>query len=315
MEYKDYYKTLGVERDASEDDIKRAYRKLARKYHPDVSKEPDAEEKFKEVQEAYEVLHDPEKRQAYDNIGSGWQAGQDFRPPPGWEGQGFEQHFTDTDFGDFSDFFESLFGHARRAGSGRRGFTDFRAAGQDQHARLRISLEDAYHGATRTVNLTVPEVDEQGRVQRRQRELKVRIPAGVLPGQNIRLQGQGSKGIGGGEAGDLFLEIEYEPHPYFQVQQRDIYLDLPITPWEAVLGGKVAVPTLGGKVNLTIPPNSQTGKQMRLKGRGLPGKPAGDQIVRLKVVTPPAKTDEQRSLYEQMRDLMPMNPRADLGVT
>lgn len=313
MEYKDYYKTLGVDRDASEDEIKRAYRKLARKYHPDVSKEPDAEDRFKEVQEAYEVLHDSEKRKAYDSFGNDWQAGQDFRPPPGWEGQGYEQHFSDADFdlGGFSDFFESLFGHGR--GRGRRS-THFRASGQDQYARLRISLEDAYHGATRSITLTVPEADDQGRVRQKQRELKVRIPAGVLAGQSIRLKGQGSGGIGGGEAGDLLLEIEYEPHPLFEVRKRDVYLDLPVTPWEAALGGKVTVPTLGGNVNLNIPANSQAGKQLRLKGRGLPGKPPGDQIVRLKIVTPPADTEARRKLYEQMREQMPMNPRADLGV-
>lgn len=315
MEYKDYYKILGVERDASADDIKRAYRKLARKYHPDVSKEADAENKFKEIQEAYNVLGDEEKRRQYDSLGSNWQqAGQGFGGGPGWQREGFEQHFSDADFGDFefSDFFESLFGGGRRRG--RRGFGGFKAAGQDQHARIRISLEDAYQGATRTINLTVPEADEQGQMQRRQRELKVRIPAGVQAGQNIRLRGQGGKGMGGGEAGDLLLEVEFEPHPHFQVDKRDIYLDLPVTPWEAALGSKVTVPTLGGKVNLSIPANSQTGKQMRLKGRGLPGKPAGDQIVRLKIVTPPAKTDEQREVYERMREVMPMNPRADLGV-
>jgi len=313
MEYKDYYKTLGVDHDASEDEIKRAYRKLARKYHPDVSKEPDAEDRFKEVQEAYEVLHDPEKRKAYDSFGNDWQAGQDFRPPPGWEGQGFEQHFSDADFdlGGFSDFFESLFGHDR--GRGRRS-THFRASGQDQYARLRISLEDAYHGATRSITLTVPEADDQGRVRQKQRELKVRIPAGVLAGQSIRLKGQGSGGIGGGEAGDLLLEIEYEPHPLFEVRKRDVYLDLPVTPWEAALGGKVTVPTIDGNVNLNIPANSQAGKQLRLKGRGLPGKPPGDQIVLLKIVTPPANTESRRKLYEQMREQMPMNPRADLGV-
>lgn len=315
MEYKDYYKTLGVNRDASADEIKRAYRKLARKYHPDVSKEENAEDKFKEVQEAYEVLQDPEKRKAYDSFGSDWQSGQDFRPPPGWEQQGFEQHFSDADFdvGGFSDFFESLFGRGGGPGRGRRS-THFRASGQDQYARIRISLEDAYHGATRSITLTVPETDAQGQVRQKQRELKVRIPAGVQAGQSIRLKGQGSSGIGGGKAGDLLLEVEYEPHPFFEVRKRDVYLDLPVAPWEAALGGKVTVPTLGGKVNLNIPANSQAGKQLRLKGRGLPGKPAGDQIVRLKIVTPPAKTEEQRKLYEQMREQMPMNPRADLGV-
>ena len=315
MEYKDYYKILGVDRDADADTIKRAYRKLARKYHPDVSKEPDAEDRFKEVQEAYEVLHDPEKRKAYDSFGSDWQAGQDFRTPPGWEGQRYEQHFTEDDFdlGGFSDFFESLFGGGRGARGGQRS-AHFRAGGQDQHAKLRISLEDAYQGATRNITLTVPQADAQGQVRQTQRELKVRIPAGVLPGQHIRLKGQGGAGHGGAEAGDLLLEIEYEPHRHFEVDHRNIYLELPVTPWEAALGGKVTVPTLGGNVSLNIPANSQAGKQLRLKGRGLPGKPAGDQIVRLKIVTPPAKTDAQRAIYEKMQQEMPMNPRADLGV-
>lgn len=317
MEYKDYYKIMGVDRDASADDIKRAYRKLARKYHPDVSKEADAEDRFKEVQEAYEVLRDPEKREAYDNVGSSWQAGQDFRPPPDWESQGFERHFTDADFGghDFSEFFESLFGHARRGRSSAEGTGSAAFRGQDQRARLRISLEDAYHGATRNITLNLPEADAQGRVRQKQRELKVRIPAGVLSGQSIRLKGQGGSGLGGGRAGDLLLEIEYEPHPLFHVDKNDVYLDLPVTPWEAALGGKVAVPTLGGEVNLNIPAGSQAGSQLRLKGRGLPGKPAGDQIVKLRIMTPPANTDDQRKLYEQMREQMSFNPRANLGKT
>jgi len=315
MEYKDYYKTLGVDRDADADTIKRAYRKLARKYHPDVSKEPDAEDRFKEVQEAYEVLHDPEKRKAYDSFGSDWRAGQDFHPPPGGDGQRYEQQFTEDDFdlGGFSDFFESLFGGDGGARGGRQS-SHFRAGGQDQRARLRISLEDAYQGATRNITLTVPQADAEGQVRQTQRELKVRIPAGVLPGQNIRLKGQGGAGFGGAEAGDLLLEVEYEPHRHFQVDKRNVHLELPVTPWEAALGGKVTVPTLGGNVSLNIPANSQAGKQLRLKGRGLPGKPAGDQIVRLKIVTPPAKTDAERAIYEKMREQMPMNPRADLGV-
>ncbi|MCS3902610.1 curved DNA-binding protein [Methylohalomonas lacus] len=305
MEYKDYYKILGVDRDADADTIKRAYRKLARKYHPDVSTEADAEDRFKEVQEAYEVLKDPDKRQAYDQMGNDWQGGQDFRPPPGWENQRQEWHFSDADLGggDFSDFFESLFGGGRQQGRSAK----FR--GQDQRARLRISLEDAYHGATRSITLNVPETDDQGRVRQQPRELKVRIPAGVTAGQHIRLRGQGGQGFGGGQAGDLLLEVEFEPHPQFQVDGRDIHLDLPIAPWEAALGGKVPVPTLGGQVNLSIPAGSQTDKQMRLKGRGLPGKPAGDQIVRLRIVTPPANSDTVRQLYEQMRDQTAFDPR------
>lgn len=308
MEYKDYYKTLGVARDADTDTIKRAYRKLARKYHPDVSKEPDAENRFKEVQEAYEVLHDPEKRQAYDNLGSGWQSGQGFEPPPGWQHREF--HFEDDiGAGEFSDFFEELFGHAR---AGRRGGAGFKRPGRDHHARLRISLDEAYRGGTRSLSLTSPEIDAQGRVRQKQREIKVQIPAGVQPGQHIRLRGQGESGTGGGPTGDLLLQVEYEPHPLFRAEGRDIYLDLPVTPWEAALGAKIGVPTLGGKVNLTIPAGSQSGSRLRLKGRGLPGKPAGDQIVTLTIMTPKSETAEQRALYERMREQMPMNPRAHM---
>lgn len=304
MQYKDYYKTLGVTRDASLDTIKRAYRRLARRYHPDVSKEPNAEERFKEVQEAYEVLKDPNKRTAYDRLGQGYRAGQEFRPPPGWE---WNVEFGDLGGigGEFSDFFETLFG--RRTGRRR----EFRQPGRDHYARLRISLEEAYHGATRTITLdSVRDLD--GRAARRPRELKVRIPRGVLEGQRLRLVGQGGAGRGGAKAGDLFLEIEYEPHRLFRVQQRDIHLELPITPWEAALGDRLQVPTLGGPVSLTIPPGSQSGNRLRLKGRGLPGDPPGDQIVTLSIVTPPAATPEQRAFYERMRSVMPMNPRSEL---
>lgn len=306
MEYKDYYKVLGVDRTADTDAIKRAYRKLARKYHPDVSKESDAEARFKEVQEAYEVLHDPEKRQAYDNLGNGWQSGQGFKPPPDWQHREF--HFEDdVGAGEFSDFFEQLFGHSRRGHGG-----SFKRPGRDHHARLRISLEEAYRGGTRSLTLTNPEIDAQGHVRQQQKEIKVQIPPGVLPGQHIRLRGQGETGIGGGPTGDLLLQVEYEPHRLFRAEGRDIHLELPVTPWEAALGAKVAVPTLGGKVNLTIPSGSQTGKRLRLKGRGLPGKSAGDQIVTLSIMTPEPKTAAQRALYEQMREQMPLNPRAQM---
>jgi curved DNA-binding protein len=255
MEFKDYYKTLGLARDASQDDIKRAYRKLARKYHPDVSKEPNAEARFKEVGEAYEVLKDPEKRKAYDQFGANWKEGQDFRPPPGWEpgfsfsGGGF------TNEGDFSDFFESLFGQARGR---RRG--GFRTRGEDQVARINISLEDAYNGATQSISLNVPEQAPDGSVVANTRTLNVRIPKGITEGQRIRLAGQGSPGLGGGPAGDLYLEVGFRPHRHFHADKRDIFLDLPITPWEAALGQTVTVPTLGGSVELRIPAGSQSGR-------------------------------------------------------
>jgi curved DNA-binding protein len=311
MEFKDYYKTLGLKRDATADDIKRAYRKLARKYHPDVSKEPDAEARFKEINEANEVLKDPEKRKAYDQFGANWKEGQDFRPPPGWQQHGFGAGGGFAGGGDFSDFFETLFGQGR-AGGGQRG--GFRARGEDQLARISISLEDAFQGATHPINLNMPEQGPDGRVVSSARTLNVRIPKGVTEGQRIRLAGQGSPGFGGGPAGDLYLEVGFQPHPHFHAEQRDIFLDLPITPWEAALGRTVTVPTLGGSVELRIPAGSQSGRKLRLKGRGLPGSSPGDQYVVLKIVTPAAHTDEARAFYERMAEELPMNPRADLGV-
>jgi curved DNA-binding protein len=313
MEFKDYYATLGVPRDAAQDEVKRAYRRLARKYHPDVSKEADAERHFKEVQEAYEVLKDPEKRAAYDRFGKGWKAGQEFRPPPDWDA-GFEFSGGFGDQGIFSDFFESLFGQARGRTAG--GFTGrgFRTHGQDHHAKVRIDLEDAFKGSVRAVTLALPEMDNEGRLHTQSRVLNVKIPTGVTEGQRIRLAGQGGPGMGGGPAGDLYLEVAFNAHPVFRAEGRDIHLDLPITPWEAALGRTVTVPTLGGRVELRIPPGSQSGRKLRLKGRGLPGSPAGDQIVTLSIVVPPAHTGKARDLYERMERELPMNPRAGMGI-
>jgi curved DNA-binding protein len=314
VEFKDYYHILGLTRDATQADIKRAYRKLARKYHPDVSKEPDAEERFKEVGEAYEVLKDPEKRAAYDRVGKQWKAGQEFHPPPDWDrdfafsGGGY----TDADLGHFSDFFRSLFGYGR--GHDFRKQAAFRVRGSDQHARIVVDLEDAYHGAARTITLTTPEQDDRGNIVSRTRTLNVKIPQGIMEGQRIRLTGQGAPGFGGGPPGDLYLEVELQRHPLFRADQRDIYLDLPVTPWEAALGGAVIVPTLGGKVELKIPAGSQSGTKLRLKGKGLPGNPPGDQYVVLRMVTPPADTPEAKALYQTMAETMPLNPRAELGV-
>lgn len=318
MEYKDYYKTLGVERTASLDDIKRAYRKLARKYHPDVSKEPDAEERIKEVNEAYEVLKDPQKRAAYDQLGSQWKAGQEFRPPPGWD-TAFEFRgggFTGADTSRFSDFFESLFGdRGPFAGFGGavRGGT-FRMRGEDRLARVRIGLQDAFTGTTRVLELQTPEMDKEGRVTMRAHRIRVNIPAGITEGRHIRLAGQGEPGIGGGPNGDLYLEVEFEPHPIFHAENSDIYVNLPITPWEAALGAKVTVPTLGGKVEMSIPAGARTNQKLRLKGRGLPGPRPGDQYVVLQIVTPPADSEAARKLYKEMERTMPFNPRARLGV-
>lgn len=317
MKYKDYYQVMGIERDATADEIKRAYRKLARKYHPDVSKEPGSEERFKEVNEAYEVLKDPEKRAAYDKLGANWRAGQEFTPPPGWapSGGGFEfrtEGLGPEDLGQFSDFFSSLFGggFGQRPGRG----AGFQMQGEDQHAKILITLEDAYHGATRALQLAVPEIDARGRVTTKPRTLQVKIPTGVIEGQQIRLSGQGAPGIGGGPNGDLYLEVEFQGHPLFHPEGRDIYLNLPLAPWEAALGATLTVPTLGGNVEMKIPPGGQSGQKLRLRGRGLPGRTPGDQYVVLQIVNPRADTPDARELYQRMAREMPFNPRAHLGV-
>jgi curved DNA-binding protein len=321
MEYKDYYKTLNVERTATPDQIKQSYRKLARKFHPDVSKEPNAEEKFKAVQEAYEVLKDPQKREAYDQLGSQWQGGQEFRPPPNWQGfSGFEGFGGgDEGMGGFSDFFESIFGAGGGRGGARAhpgfrgGAGSFDRRGRDQHAKITISLEEAFRGGNKTIQLEVPEVDAMGHVQHKLRTLKITIPAGTVSGQQMRLAKQGLPGTGKAPPGDLYLEIDVQSHRYFTLQGRDVYLTLPITPWEAALGAKVTAPTLAGPVDVKIATGSQTGQKLRLKGRGLPGKPnAGDQYILLQIATPPAKTEAEKALYEKMAQEMPFNPRLSL---
>lgn len=317
MEYKDYYQIMGVSRDATADEIKRAYRKLARKFHPDVSKEADAEARFKEVGEAYEVLKDPEKRAAYDQLGARWQAGEDFRPPPGWQpaGSGAEFHGADADF---SEFFESIFG-ARPGGAGRGG--GFREgprrhgfAGEDVHSRVVIPIDDAFKGATRSITLRYREPDERGRVTDREKTLSVSIPKGVRQGQHIRLSGQGQAGIGGGKAGDLYLEVEFAPHPYFHVEGKDVFLDLPVAPWEAALGARIKAPTPTGTVELTIPPGTNNGRKLRLKGRGIPGKTPGDLYAVIRVTLPPAESDEARQAYRELEEKLRFNPRKELGV-
>ena len=321
MDYKDYYKALNISKDASQEEVKRAYRKLARKYHPDVNKDPAAEVKFKEIAEAYEVLKDTEKRKAYDTFGSDWQAGQDFKPPPNWKSRyhGATYGSQEGSAEQFSDFFESLFG----GGGSRFSSEDFssfgrerqrHAKGDDLHAKVSIALEDSYHGAKRTITLNRTVDDSSGRLRVEPQSLQISIPKGVIEGQQIRLEGQGNVGYGGGPKGDLFLEIVFLPHPLFTVIKRDVYLDLPVTPWEAALGATIAVPTLGGKVDLKLPPNSQTGKKLRLKKRGLSSKSqTGDQYVTLAVHAPPAETAEQKNLYEKMAKLMPFNPRTGFG--
>jgi curved DNA-binding protein len=323
MEYKDYYKILGVERNATQDEIKRAYRKQARSFHPDVNKEAGAEAKFKDAGEAYEVLKDPEKRAAYNELRANWKQGQDFRPPPNWDA-GFEFSgggYTEADPSQFSDFFEQMFGGMRaggmRGGGRAGGFThrrEFNAQGEDRHAKVVINLRDSYTGAKRTISLRVPEETAEGGVTTKGRSLNLTIPKGVREGQSIRLAGQGGPGIGKGQAGDLYLEVHFEPDPVFRVEGKDVYLDVPIAPWEAALGASVKIPTPDGAVVLKVPPGSTKGRTMRLKGRGLPSSPPGDLHAVLKIVTPPADTDKAKEFYQQMERELPFNPRAGLGV-
>lgn len=301
MQFKDYYDILGVKADASDVEIKSAYRKLARKFHPDVSKEFGAEEKFKAANEAYEALKDPAKRRTYDQLrASGYRPGDDFQPPPHFgDGAGFNP--ADHPDGEgFSDFFESLFGR----GGPRGGRPTGPRRGRTVQARIEIALRTAYSGSLERITLR-----DGGGV----RTLDVKIPAGILPGQQIRLAGQGSPGTQEAPAGDLLLEVGIRDDEHFRLDGRDIYLVLPIAPWEAALGASVTVPTLGGEVALKIPPGSNSGKRMRLRGRGMPGTKQGDQFVTLEIHTPPAQTDAQRKLYEEMAKAFDYDPRHELG--
>lgn len=314
MEFKDYYKIMGVARDATEAQIKQAYRKLARKYHPDVSKEPDAEARFKDVGEAYEVLKNPEKRAAYDRLGSGPRPGEQFRPPPDF-GTGFEFSGDGSgEHGDYSDFFESLFGRAGGARRpGRQSFDTDR--GEDHHAKVLLDLEASLEGGTRSITLRVPEIDAEGRITARERVLNVRVPKGILPGQTIRLAGQGgAPPRADGKPGDLYVEVEFAPHPLYRVEGRDLILDLPVAPWEAALGATVKTPTPGGVVDLKIPAGSQTGSKLRLRGRGIPSSPAGDLYAVLQIALPPAATDKSKAAYRALAEAASFNPRARLGV-
>lgn len=310
MEFKDYYQVLGVERDANAEDIKKAFRRLARKYHPDVSKEADAEARMKELNEAFAVLSDPEKRAAYDNVGQTFHAGQEFRPPPGWNtGYEFSEHnFSDADAADFSDFFSELFG-GRMGRTSPHGRAQFRTRGEDHHAKVALDIEDAYHGASRTLTLRTPQVDARGRVVMTERALDVRIPKGVHEGQLIRLTGQGTPGVGGGEAGDLYLEVQFKPHPRYRVEGRDVYASLPVAPWEAALGAKVTAAVPDGAVEVRIPEGSQSGRKLRLKHRGIPGASPGDLYLVLEVILPPASNPKARALYEKMAQELAFNPR------
>jgi curved DNA-binding protein len=314
IKYRDYYEILGVSRDASQEKIHEAYRKLARKYHPDVSKAKDAEEKFKEVGEAHEVLRDPEKRARYDRLGADWRAGQDFTPPPGWEahvGPG-------AGMGDFSDFFEAMFGRGfggfRDGGDADRVFRGGRRTrdlpGEDQEVRVRIPLEDVFQGAERDIAFQVREASASGRLRTGTHTLRVKIPQGVTNGQRIRLAGQGAPGQGRGPSGDLYLLVEIEPHPRFRVDGRDLYTVWPVAPWEAVLGASLPLTTLAGEVSLTIPPGTSSGQKLRLRGKGIPNPRGtnGDLYVEVKIVAPKSLTKRQREAWESLRDSS-FNPR------
>jgi len=313
MQFKDYYQTLGVARDATADEIKKAFRKLARKYHPDVSKEADAELRMQEVNEAHAVLSDPEKRAAYDQLGRGHRPGETFRPPPDWDA-GFEftgQAYSPGETADFSDFFAELFGHMGGAHAGtRHARTGFQAQGEDHHAKVLLDLEDAFNSATRQISLRVPKMDAQGRVQLETRTLNVKIPKGVYAGQVIRLAGQGAPGMGGAPAGDLLLEVQFKPHPRFRAEGRDLHRTLPVAPWEAALGAIVAVDLPQGSVKVRIPEGAQSGRQLRVRGHGIPGQPPGDLLLDLQVVLPPATTPRARELYETMTRELAFDPRA-----
>jgi len=321
MEFKDYYAVLGVDKKAGAEDIKKSYRRLARKFHPDVSKESDAENKFKELGEAYEVLKDPEKRAEYDQLISAGAFGRDgsFQPPPGWESASHFSSggFTDADPQSFSDFFEAIFGHsgtAHRRYNPRGQQAGFRMRGDDVHQHLPLFLEEAFAGGRKQIALSVPEVDKHGLVSHRRKTLNVKIPAGMAPGQHIRLKGQGAPGIGGAENGDLFLEIELAPHPLFSVQGNNVLLTLPITPWEAALGAQVVVPTLAGKVNLKIPKGATQGQKLKLKGKGLQGTAKGDQLVILQISVPPKHSKTSEDLYAKLAEQEKnYNPREKMG--
>lgn len=322
VKFRDYYEILGVSRTAGQDEIQRAYRKLARKYHPDVNKDPGAEEKFKEINEAYEVLKDPEKRAKYDQLGSHWRAGQDFRPPPGWDvhfdfgGGPGQQEFFWSGTGDFSDFFEMLFGgqgfRRTQTGARARPGTAWRQSGADRHATMRISLEDAFHGATKAISLQGMATAVDGTVRPEVKNFEVKIPKGILPGQKIRLAGQGFEGVSGGPPGDLYLEVEIEPHPIYRLEGRDLYMDLPVSPWEAALGAEVPVKTLGGTFSLKVPPGSQSGQKLRLRGKGMPNPKggAGDLYAVLKIVVPKRLSREEKALFEKLKEVSDFDPRA-----
>lgn len=324
IKFRDYYEILGIKRSAPQDEVQRAYRKLARKFHPDVNKTASAEEKFKEINEAYEVLKDPEKRKLYDQLGPDWKSGQDFRPPPGWDVRhdfrgGGQTEFQWGGAGGFSDFFETLFGGRgfRQAygGAGPGGFGQqavWRQAGADQETTIAIRLEEAFDGSTKPIVLQTQVINPQGQIEVREKRYDVKIPAGILPGQKIRLPGQGGEGMGGGPRGDLYLKVEIEPHPSFSLKGRDLYMEVPVAPWEAVLGSEVQIATLSGNVSLKIPPGTQSGRKLRLRGRGMPNPkgPPGDLYATVAVRVPTHPSQREQELFEELRKTSGFNPRS-----
>jgi curved DNA-binding protein len=309
MKYKDYYGALGVQKTASTEEIKKAYRRLARKYHPDLSKEPDAEDKFKEIGEAYETLQDPKKRDAYDNLGS-YQSGQEFRPPPNWEGQFGGAHFN-FDGVDLADLLASLKGGAAGAGPGAK----FSMPGQDFEVTSSITLDQANRGTEIDLNLSVPEYGENGIPRRVSRSFKARVPKGVTDGHKLRIPGKGGKGWNGGRDGDLYLNIALQPHPLYRVVGHDLYLDLPLSSWEAVLGAEVTVPTLQGQVRLKVPPGTQAGQKLRLAGRGLskPHSGQGDLYAVVHIVVPTELSEKERGLFRELAGSSSFDPRRHFG--
>ena len=311
MQFKDYYQILGVSRQASGDEIKKAFRRLARKYHPDVSKEPDAEQRMQEVNEAHAVLSDPEKRAAYDQLGQAYRPGQEFQPPPDWDA-GFEfsgSGFSAQDMAGFSDFFTRMFGHIGREPRGFRPQGGFHAHGRDHHAKVLLDLEDSFLGAVRQISLRVPQVDPSGHLSLASRTLNVRIPRGVRAGQIIRLAGQGEAGTAGAPPGDLLLEVEFRLHARYRIEGADLHLDLPLAPWEAALGTVVDIDLPGGTLKVRIPAGAQSGRQLRVRGKGIPSTPPGDLLLDLRIVLPPADTPEAQQLYTTMAQALAFDPR------
>lgn len=319
VRFKDYYETLGVARGASHDEIRKAYRKLARKFHPDVSKDPGAESKFKEIAEAYEVLGDPQKRGKYDEFGANYHSGEEFHPPPGWEDAQYQFYgdpsaagFTRDDLSGFSDFFETLFGGREMGQSFHQAhFADSarRARGQDHEAGITISLEEAYHGGKKSIGLQTVRLDEQGRAHRQTKNYNVQIPPGTIDGVKIRLAGQGGAARGEGASGDLYLHVSIAPHPVFKWSGKNIEVTVPVAPWEAALGAKINVPTMEGKAALTIAAGTQSGQRFRLRGKGFPGRHPGDLIITVQIAVPSSLSARERKLFEELAGTSSFKPR------